>query len=474
MISFLLNDQTVTTDLGTGISLLDFIRDKAGLKGTKTGCREGDCGACTVLEGRLADSRIHYRPVVSCLTPLGNARGKHIVTIEGLRTGKLNPVQQAFVDHSATQCGFCTPGFILSLMGFLLSESPAVFPDVRELVDGNICRCTGYHPILRAAEEIRQLKKMQDTRDTVEWLVNNQWLPAYFTKIPGRLQSMLQQEEPEVRGCFPAGGGTDIMVQKPLDVSLNGIRHFPWRAEMSDIGLQDGMIRIGASVSASEIAASDCVLDYFPEFKDYFRLISSTQVRNMGTLGGNLANASPIADLAILFLALDAHATLGTVEGISRVVALRRFYLGYKTPDLQEEEFIVSVGFPPPREGDFFHFEKVSKREHLDIASVNSAMMLRMQGDIIAKAGLSAGGVAPVPAFLEATCRFLEGKPVRAEVLEQANGVMQGEIAPISDIRGSATYKRMLLRQLFYAHFLKFFPERSDLSGMIRNLRNHG
>jgi xanthine dehydrogenase small subunit len=202
---------------------------------------------------------------------------------------------------------------------------------------------------------------------------------------------------------------------------------------------------------------------YFSEIDSITRLIASEPVRNMATIAGNIVNASPIGDMSVMMLALNADVTIEG-PGKSRTLPLRKLFLGYKKLDLAVEEFIRNISFEYHPVPPLFSFEKVSRRTHLDIASVNSAIQLRVTGDTISECHLSAGGVSPVPLYLEKTCLFLTGRPVSADVVLQANAIMQEEIAPISDARGSAEYKRLLLRQLLLAHFLKLFPERINLT----------
>ena len=187
MITFILNNKLIKTENHQGTTLLDFIRYEMNLPGTKIGCREGDCGACTVLEGTIKDDKVKYKSIVSCLTPLGNAHGKHIVTIEGINMKELSPVQNALVDHAGTQCGFCTPGFVMSLTGHSLSEETSDKEKVIASISGNICRCTGYKSIEKAAESISQLLKIKDINDPVKWLVENKHLPEvieHLSKAP--------------------------------------------------------------------------------------------------------------------------------------------------------------------------------------------------------------------------------------------------------------------------------------------------
>jgi xanthine dehydrogenase small subunit len=207
---------------------------------------------------------------------------------------------------------------------------------------------------------------------------------------------------------------------------------------------------------------------YFPNMEKHFKLIASSPIRNKGTLAGNIANASPIADLTIFFLALDAAVLLIDPAGNRQEIPLRKFFTGYKELKKGAADYILGIEFVLPGESDCFNFEKVSKREHLDIATVNSAISIRIKEGYIEKIHLSAGGVAPIPLFLNATCRYLTGKIPDRETLLKANDILQEEISPISDIRGSEQYKRLLLRQLFYAHFLELLPVKFDFTLLMQ------
>lgn len=471
MISFILNHRVIQTDADAGSTLLDFIRYKENLRGTKIGCREGDCGACTVLEGRLEGEAMIYRSVVSCLMPLGNAQGKHIVSIEGLQSDRLNPAQQAIVDHDGTQCGFCTPGFVISLTGHTLDHRASSSQRAIAALSGNICRCTGYKSIERAAITVSNLLKEKDLSNPLGWLVSNEYLPAYFLEIPGKMQKIhkMAARSRMLKVLHAAsqtehlilGGGTDLMVQQPDMVAASTPHMLFDREDLRKIYLDQETCVVGASVTASGIMESPLIQGMFPDLHTYFHLISSEPIRNMGTLGGNICNASPIADLVIFFLALDSKIHLHNQHNDNtRSMPLEDFFRGYKNVDLQPWEIIFHLSFAVPGKNHLFHFEKVSKRTTLDIASVNSAMGITMDGTTIKKARLSAGGVAPIPLFLDKTSAFLAGKQVTTRVVNEAAAIMDAEISPMSDIRGSAQYKRMLANRLLHAHFMKLFPNR--------------
>ncbi len=467
MTTFLLNNTTINTNAHPGTTLLDFIRYRQDLPGTKIGCREGDCGACTVLEGRMEGRKLHYQSIVSCLTPLGNAHGKHIVTVEGINMQVCSPVQQAMVDHNGTQCGFCTPGFIMSLTGHAMAYEPSEEINAIASVNGNICRCTGYKSIERAAISISNMLKNKNPKDPLSWLIEHQFLPSYFKEIPERL-SKIKNEQKATTGLKQIiGGGTDLMVQKPDAMAEASLNLFFDRSDLKEIRREKDQVSIGSAATANDIMHSEIMNDLIPDLKKHYKLISSDPIRNMGTLGGNIVNASPIADLSIFFLALGAKLLLDK-DGEERELPLKDFFLDYKKMDLQQGEYIKSIFFTVPVEPFGFNFEKVSKRTHLDIASVNAAAYIKTEQDTITECRMAVGGVSPVPLFLKETSEFMIGKKLHVYTLKDAVDVLNTEIAPISDVRGSKEYKRLLARQLFLAHFIELFPGRFSLQELLR------
>jgi xanthine dehydrogenase small subunit len=422
--------------------MLDFLRRECRLTGVKEGCREGDCGACMILLGEPRNGEIYYRPVNSCLLPLGDAAGRHVVTIEGLNAEALTPVQQAFVDEGATQCGFCTPGFIVSLAGFLLSSPRWDVETGVDAVAGNICRCTGHVSIRRAVERVcATLGELPASR--LPRLVEGGWIPAYFLDVPKRLQP-----EPASSRGIAVAGGTDLFVQRPDELARAELNLLSRREDLRGIRVENGRCVIGAATPWADLEDSPVIQDALPGIAEHFKLIASRPIRHRATVGGNIVNASPIGDVTILLLALDA-----TVKLPGRELPLREFYLGYKKLNRQPDEIVQSVSFPAPPKDGVLSFEKVCRRAHLDIASVNSAMLAVKRAGKIVSAHISAGGVAPIPLYLARTAEALKTDGPRA-ALEAA----QLEISPITDVRGSADYKRLLLRQLLVAHFLKLDP----------------
>lgn len=486
MTEFILNDRTIRSNAEPGTTLLDVIRYHEHLPGTKIGCREGDCGACTVLVGTLLNDHVEYRSMTSCLLALANVHGKHIVTVEGLTESlehgadmeRLSPVQQAMVDQGATQCGICTPGFVVSLSACCLSRE-AVTPEFAvRAIDGNICRCTGYKSIERAAAVVARGLAKKDLKDPVAWSVKNGFVPEYLSDIEERIRSIQPLGAVVASGAMhaspmpPLAGGTDLYVQKH-----DTMHHAPIRTVFNDEGLKGIRIEgdectIGGATVANDLLVSKELHSHFPNLVKHLLLVSSTPIRNMGTLAGNFVNASPIGDLTAFFIALDSTITLRSSSGEERQMKLKDLYKGYKDLDRSPEEILTKVRFKLPTKNTRFNFEKVSKRTYLDIASVNTAIRLEMSrnsagGSTIREAFISAGGVAPVPKSLANTAAFLVGKEATPETVRNAVAVMNDEIAPISDARGSADYKRLLLRQLLFAHFMELFPERFKLKELV-------
>ena len=464
---FILNDQRVDTSAPAGLLLLDFLRHRKRLTGTKEGCKEGDCGACAVLIGELAGDTVRYQPVTSCLVPLAEVHGRHVVTIEGCNLDAgLTPAQEAVVEHGGTQCGFCTPGIVVSLHGLLLDDSKGLsLEDVKYALSGHLCRCTGYRSLKDCAATLdRRLgSRLNGTvgGDRVAALASAGAIPEYFTTIPERLRALREEEaapaadaEPEVR----IAGGTDLYVQQGEEIPDRRVEVLNRRPALKGIRRSGGEFRIGALTTFEEFGADPTLIEAIPRIGAFNYLIASWQIRNRATLSGNIVNASPIGDFTALLLALDARIVLDGGD-TRRSVPLKEFYRGYKQMDLRPGELLTEVAFADPADA-LVNFEKVSKRTCLDIASVNSACSIRCTGDTIGDAHFSMGGVAPIPLYLHQTSQVLRGRTLDLETAFEAVRISQQEIAPITDVRGSAEYKRLLARQLLIAHFVTLFPDR--------------
>lgn len=464
MISFILNDEVVKTDLPKGYVLLDFIRKNKRLTGTKEGCREGDCGACTVLVGELSNNELKYKTVNSCLFPLGDAQNKHVVTIEGLNSQNLNYLQERFVAQGGTQCGFCTPGFIVSSIGFLLNAKTLKLDDAIEYIAGNICRCTGYAGIRRAiSDTINYANKIISKNGAncfyrIQELVDKKFLPDYFLSIPQRLNELTKEQIFSNNKREIVSGGTDLYVQRWETLVEEDIYLLSQRDDLKGIKIIEDEIHIGAATTISEIEESEIIQQILPELQSYLKLFGSKQIRNRATIGGNIVNASPIADMVNILLVLNAKLQLEK-NNQTRILPLRDFYFDYKKLNKEKDELIKLVTFKIPSKNYLFNYEKISRRTYLDIASVNSSFFSYIENSNFVDVSISAGGVAPIPLYLKKASSFLKGKKISLENILDSIEIALNEISPISDARGSANYKKLLLRQLLFAHYEKFFPD---------------
>ncbi len=463
-INFICNNSEIKATVHPGQSLLDYLRKYLHLTGTKEGCREGDCGACTILIGELIGNKIIYHSVNSCLLPIGDVNGKHVVTIEGLNNPELTVVQKSFIEEGASQCGFCTPGFVVSLTGYYLSSKNYDIDEAIESIDGNVCRCTGHYSILKAAISITKLlsDKKTGSKDHINNLIKSGLLPEYFRSINKRLKmlkqkSILKSTDSSLKLCI--AGGTDLFVQMWEDILDTDVNLLSTNGLSSFIKEEKGKCIIGARASVTDLIESSILKKYLPSLGEKLKLFGSVPIRNRATVGGNIVNASPIADLAIILLALDSKIHLKQKKN-KRAIPLKNFYKDYKIFDLKKHELIDEISFYLPKRNSFFNFEKVSQRTYLDIASVNSSIYLEATKNKISTIQIAAGGVAPIPLYLKNCSEFLEGKEISFENIREAAEVALSEIEPISDVRGSAEYKSLLLRQLIYAHFITLFPDK--------------
>jgi xanthine dehydrogenase small subunit len=465
MLRFALNNELVETATHPGLPALDYLRNEAGLTGVKYACREGDCGSCVLLLGHAVGGTIQYRVVTSCLLPAGALHGHHVVTVEGLNRHALGPIQNAFVDEGASQCGFCTPGFVIAFTGYLLEATRWDEGEAIEAIAGNICRCTGYASIKRSlATVLDQLRNTVDPKEErVPALVREGLLPEYFLRAGEFLvdTEVVQPTSPPTESQVVVAGGTDLYVQRPDELPEGDVWVLPVESTIP-IWKDCDHIYLGATATAEDMKRSEVLANQVGGIEEAMRLMGSLPIRWRATVAGNIVNASPIGDMTITLLALDAE--IGLVEGEHRrALPLREFFLGYKDLDLRSGELVEWVRFQAPSSDALFNFEKVSKRTHLDIASVNTAMSVEMRDGRIQSARLSAGGVAPIPMRLRGTGEYLAGRSPDTETAFGAAEMARSEVSPISDVRGTADYKRLLLGQLVLAHFNVLFGIGAEL-----------
>ena len=455
-------------------TVLDYLREDLGRKGTKEGCAEGDCGACTVLLGELgADDRIEYRAVNSCIRFLPTIDGQELVTVEDLQAadGTLHPVQQAMVDEHASQCGFCTPGFVMSLFALYLNSEAPRRDEVVAALAGNLCRCTGYRPIIEAgcrmsgypvpqrwsradAHNHLRVEKLKGLRRTAAMVT-----PDFIA--PQTLDEFATAREAQPDALILAGG-TDIglWVTKQLR-KLPPLIYIGAVRELRSIRRTPDAIEIGAAVTLTE--AWKALTGVYPQLIDLALRFASPPVCNSGTLCGNVANGSPVGDSMPALIALGAHVEL-RCGSQRRSLPLENFYLGYQKKDLRPGEFVASVSVPLPRTGRFIASYKVSKRFDQDIAAVCAAFAIDLDDNTVRQARIAFGGMAATPARALRTEAALIGQRWNLQTIERATQALSEDFQPLSDMRASRDYRLQAAKNTLLRCFLERNGEVSSLS----------
>ena len=479
-VRFLLNSEAVELSaLPPTQTLLDFLRLERRLRGSKEGCAEGDCGACTVLVGRLLNGDLVYETVNSCIRFTGSLDGCHVVTIEALagEGGTLHPVQQAMADGHGSQCGFCTPGIVMSLYGLWLQSPDPSIGEIEKALQGNLCRCTGYEAIIRAAEAASKADRMRDALVTERLKVRHQ-LAAMADGarveigagrerliIPASV-SDLDEALAENPAATIVAGSTDVGVwvaKQMRDVSpVIFIGSLP---ALQTVNETKHGLSIGACVTYSQ--AYPYIAKDFPQMVELWDRIGGEQVRNMGTIGGNVANGSPIGDTPPALIALGAKAVLRK-GGKRRSVALEDFFIDYGKQDREPGEFIESIEIPYLPEGDKFAVYKVTKRLDEDISTVCGAFRISLDGaGRVQSACLAFGGMAATPKRAKLTEAALIGKVWSEANVEKAVASFSKEFTPLTDMRASADYRMKVTANLLR----RFFLETSGAQGQLRLMR---
>ena len=481
-IRFILNGEDVAlTSVAPDEMLLDYLRLRRSLRGTKEGCAEGDCGACTVLVGRLSGGAVAYDSVNACIRFVGSLDGCHVVTIEHLRGefGKLHPVQQAMVDFHGSQCGFCTPGFVMSLYALWMKSPDPSDSAIEKALQGNLCRCTGYEAIVRAARAISSYGKAANVPLAAERRAIETRLAASKDGsrveigegkqrliVPASLDDFASVLEAEPTATIVAGS-TDVglwVTKFMREISpavfianLDGLR---------TISEDRGVITIGAGATYS--GAFSTLAERIPALGPLIDRIGGEQVRNMGTIGGNVANGSPIGDTPPPLIALGATLTLR--KGAERrTLPLEDFFIAYGKQDRKPGEFVEAVHVPVPASDTHFAVHKITKRRDEDITAVLGAFHLKLGADgTVASIRIAYGGMAATPKRATAVEAALVGKPWTEATVEAALDAYQADFTPLTDMRASADYRALAARNLL----LRFFLETTDTAAPVQVSRH--
>jgi len=432
-------------------SLLDWLREDQRATGTKEGCNEGDCGACTVVVARFEDGRLVYRPVNACITFLGMLDGAEVITVEDLAEGQeLHPIQQAMVDHHGSQCGFCTPGIVMSLCAMSKEEGAVTRERINDQLAGNLCRCTGYRPIIDAA--MASLKGEADHLDRAAG-DRNAALAALddgsgamiaaeggFFAAPRSLADLLSIYAAHPDATILAGA-TDVGLW--ITKQFRPVRKLIWLgrvAELQSIEDTDARLVIGAGVSHE--AALPSLARISPDLAELGRRFGSKQVRAQGTVGGNIANGSPIGDWAPAFIALNAEVELRSADSGLRRLPLESFFVAYGKQDRQPGEIVANLSIPKLRSGEHFRCLKISKRFDEDISAVMGAFKVTVEEGIVTAARIAFGGMAATPKRAPLAEAALVGASLAdRSTWADAIAALAADYRPIGDMRASARYR---------------------------------
>lgn len=468
-VRFLLGEEVVeVSSFHPQLTVLEWLRNEARRNGTKEGCAEGDCGACTVVIGELCDGELRYRAFNACILLLATLDGKQLITVEDLAVDGLHPVQRAMVEQHGSQCGFCTPGFVMSLFALYQQagrKHPPGRGEIDECLAGNLCRCTGYAPIVKAAREVLEQPAAdcfsRNRESTTRALEKIRPVSGAHVEFQGRhffsprsLTELCRLLEKYPRAVMVAGA-TDVglWITKQLqrmDVLIHTCNVM--ELQVLTVDQQQGRLEIGAAVSYSD--AIDALCSEYPAFRTLLRRLGAVQVRNAGTIGGNIANGSPIGDMPPPLIALGARLVLRSNAG-RRELDLEDYFIEYGKQDLQPGECVEKVFLPLSTESLQFRVYKLSKRFDQDISSVCAAFALVLDGRKVISIRICYGGMAAVPARAKNAESALLGQDWTPDGIERAQSAMTEDFRPLSDWRASAEYRMLAAQNLLMRFYFE-------------------
>ena len=461
-------------DVDPTLTVLNFLRYRLGRTGTKEGCAEGDCGACTVVLGELVGDRIRYRAVNACILFVPTLDGKELITVESLKAkdGSLHPVQQAIVDTHGSQCGFCTPGFVMSLYALYEEGETPDRARPNDALAGNLCRCTGYGPIVEAGlqmteqrvpvdaealrervEALRSLKRHDTLKLSVkDRLTGNQ--KYYFAPVTLDALADISLAYPDATYL---AGGTDVgLWVTKQHRELAQVIYIGDVQELKHIHVTNRSVEIGAGVSFTD--AMEVLGEHYGDMGELIRRIGSVQIRNSGTVGGNIANGSPIGDSMPALIAAGASVTL-RMGALERTMPLEDYFIDYGKQDRQPGEFVAQISVPVPNENLRYRAYKISKRFDQDISAICACFAFEISKGKIEDARIAFGGMAAIPKRAAAAERALVGQPFDADHIERAVAALAEDFSPISDMRASADYRMAVAQNLLRKAFIEMTGE---------------
>ena len=456
------------TELKPTTTVLNYLRSYPEHKGVKEGCAEGDCGACTIVLAELSENKLIYKTVDSCLVFLPMIHGKQLITVENLATvngieKELHPVQQLMVETNGSQCGYCTPGIVMSLFGIYKNNPNPSREDIEDALTGNLCRCTGYQPIIEAAEKacknkapdhftsneneiVTLLKRISENNETL--LLKNK-KQKYFKPLTLAEALRLRKEHPD---AIIINGATDIALRQTKKRELlENILDLSSVDELKAFSENDEKCFFGAGITVEQFRKIS--EEKFPPIHKILSVFGSLQIRNIATIGGNVGSASPIGDSLPLLFAYSAKIKLKS-ETTERILGIEEFITGYRTTEINNDELITEIIIPKNTTASVKSY-KVSRRKDLDISTVSAAFKLELKGENVSEIILAYGGMAATTKRAEKSEKYLTGKKWSRENIDAAMKILSEEFTPLSDARSEAAYRSTVAGNLI----LKFFTD---------------
>ena len=468
-VRFLLNGRHVQIDfhkqsgLSPTTTLLEYLRNNPDLQGTKEGCAEGDCGACTVVMVNLFNKGSEVRAIDSCLVFLPMVHGKAIITVEHIgKLDQLHPVQQSMVDADGSQCGYCTPGFIMSMFALHANHHSPSRSIVFDALTGNLCRCTGYRSIVEAAETAdgkgKQISQEIITNTTTELSRVERYPLNIVQENQKYFQPLVLEDALRFKNMYPAAilinGATDVGLKVtkndellPVIIDLSNID------ELQVFNSSNDSCTFGSGLSLEKV--NQLAKQTLPAVSECLAVFGSLQIRNLATIGGNIASASPIGDLIPILMAYSADIGISS-NGSNRVIPLTEFITGYRETRLEPNELITSIRVPLPKPTTFIKWYKISKRRDLDISTVSGGFLLELDSDSrVIEIALYFGGMAEKISVAGKTMALITGMLWDMDTIQQASLILEKEFTPISDARATADGRQIMARNLLWKFWLE-------------------
>ena len=451
-IEFLLNDELITlNNLDTNTTVLEYLRNYKNLKGTKEGCASGDCGACTAVLAEVKDNKLKYKSINTCITLLYTLHSKQLLTVEHIESKYLHPVQQSMVDYDGAQCGFCTPGFVMSMYAMHKNKIKPTNQNINKYLSGNLCRCTGYRPIKDALKNLKKYKNLNtDSSEILKKLKKVNLNDVILNKNNSKffIHKNLQTFKKDfIKSKNPSllVGGTDLSLELTKKrKNLDEIFYLGQNKDLNFIKVKKNNLHIGAATPINDILGT--LKKYYSEFYEMFERYGSEQIRNVASLGGNIGSASPIGDSLPVLISLDTKLILDGNK--SRKMSISDYFISYRKTKLRKKEFIKEIIIPLKSKNNILKCYKISKRIDDDISSVFMAINTEIKNKKFKSIKIVCGGMAAIPKIAKKTENFLKNKKINLDNISKAKKIISKEFSPLSDVRSSKTYRTKIVSNL--------------------------